>query len=77
MWTALLSRQWAVLSTWWTRRHGGRMYHVKLRDRLDGWTVVVEMRLDAEGSSRLVWASGAGGSTTECLGTLDRWLALG
>ncbi len=53
------------------------MYHVKVRDRFDGWTVLVEMRLDAEGSSRLVWASGAGGSMTECLATLDRWLALG
>jgi serine/threonine protein kinase len=76
VWSALLSRHWAVLSTWWTRHHGGRLYHVKLRDRLDGWVVVVEMRLSGEGSSRLVWADGAGGSMTECLSELERWFAV-
>ncbi|HEY2222229.1 serine/threonine-protein kinase [Actinomycetospora sp.] len=76
VWTALLSRQWAVVSTWWTNRHGGRTYHVKLRDRVDDWIVVVEMRLGGEESSQLVWASGAGGAMTECSSELDRWLAL-
>lgn len=76
VWTALLSRQWSVLSTWWTSRFGGRTYHVKLRDREDDWVVVVEMRLSDEDSSQLVWASGAGGAMTECPSELDRWLAL-
>jgi serine/threonine protein kinase len=72
VWTALLSRRWSVLSTWWR----DRTYHVKLRDRADDWTVVVEMRLSGEDSSQLIWASGAGGAMTECPGELDRWLAL-
>jgi hypothetical protein len=49
---------------------------VKLRDRVDDWIVVVEMRLCGEESSELVWASGAGGAMTECSSELDRWLAL-
>jgi serine/threonine protein kinase len=76
VWTALLSRQWAVVSTWWSNRQGGRAYHVKLRDRVDDWIVVVEMRLFGEESSELVWASGTGGAMTECSSELDRWLAL-
>jgi hypothetical protein len=76
VWSALLTRHWAVTRTWWTSRHGGRTYHVKLRDRLGDW-VVVEMRLRGEGStSRLVWANGAGGAMTECPTELARWLAL-
>jgi serine/threonine protein kinase len=76
VWSALLTRHWAVTRTWWTSRHGGRTYHVKLRDRLGDW-VVVEMRLRGEGSSsRLVWANGAGGAMTECPTELAQWLAL-
>jgi hypothetical protein len=76
VWFALLTRHWAVTRTWWTNRHGGRSYHVKLRDP-DGDWVVVEMRLRDEGSSsRLVWANGAGGVMTECPTELAQWLAL-
>lgn len=75
VWSALLSRHWAVVRTWWTSRHSGRTYHVKLRDGLGDW-VVVEMWLRGEGtSSRLVWANGAGGSMTECPTELAHWLA--
>jgi serine/threonine protein kinase len=75
VWFALLTRHWAVTRTWWTNRHGGRSYHVKLRDP-DGDWVVVEMRLRDEGSSsRLVWANGAGGVMTECPTELAQWLA--
>jgi serine/threonine protein kinase len=76
VWSALLTRHWAVTRTWWTNRHGGRSYHVKLRDRSGDW-VVVEMRLRDEGSSRLVWANGAGGAMTECPSELAGWLAPG
>ena len=76
VWLALLSRHWAVTRTWWTNRHTGRTYHVKLRERLGDW-VVVEMQLrDDETSSRLVWANGAGGAMTECPTELAQWLAL-
>jgi hypothetical protein len=75
VWSALLTRHWAVTRTWWTNRHGGRSYHVKLRDRVGDW-VVVEMRLRDRGSaSRLVWANGAGGAMTECPSELAGWLA--
>lgn len=69
---ALTGRRWAVESARWARGRGGRSYRVKLRDRLGDW-VLVEMRL-RNGDSRLVWASGAGGAMTECLGELADWL---
>jgi hypothetical protein len=76
VWSALLTRHWAVTRTWWTGHHGGRTYHVKVRDSLGDW-VVVEMRLRDEGaSSRLVWANGAGGAMTECPTELAEWLSL-
>jgi serine/threonine protein kinase len=76
VWSALLTRHWAVTRTWWTGHHGRRTYHVKVRDGLGDW-VVVEMRLRDEGaSSRLVWANGAGGAMTECPTELAEWLAL-
>lgn len=45
---------------------------MKLRDGVGDW-VLVEMRL-RHGDSRLIWASGAGGAMTECLGELADWL---
>lgn len=49
---------------------------MKLRDRVDDWIVVVQMRLSGEDYSRMVWASGSGGAMTECPSELDRRLAL-
>jgi hypothetical protein len=56
------------------RRPAARTYHVRLRERSVGGWVSVEMLLNDHGSSRPVWADGAGGDMTERLGELEGWL---
>lgn len=72
---ALLTGVWEVERSWWTPCYSGRSYHVRLRDRLGHDWVAVEMLLDRDGASRLVWADGAGGNMTECISELADWLA--
>jgi serine/threonine protein kinase len=72
---ALLTGVWEVERSWWTPCYSGRSYHVRLRDRLNHDWVAVEMLLDRDGASRLVWADGAGGNMTECTSELADWLA--
>jgi serine/threonine protein kinase len=72
---ALTTGDWEVERSWWTPCFSGRSYHVRLRDRQGHDWVAVEMLLDRDGASRLVWADGAGGEMTECLEELAGWLA--
>ncbi|NMO93893.1 serine/threonine-protein kinase [Actinomycetospora sp. TBRC 11914] len=72
---ALTTGVWEVERSWWTPCFSGRSYHVRLRDRQGHDWVAVEMLLDRDGASRLVWADGAGGEMTECLEELADWLA--